>query len=865
MTENLTALVQKLNPVCKKKLEEAAAMCVSASQYNIEVEHWLVKLLEDSQSDMSCILKHYQINIGALIQDLTKTITRFKSGNAQAPVLSPRLVGWIREAFMLADLEYNSGQIRSGILLHALLRLEEGNPFQQGFYRYLDKIKPNLLPQELTQFAGHSQEASNHSTAQSGNFSALNQFTVNMTQLASQGKIDPVIGREEEIRQLIDILTRRRQNNPVLTGEPGVGKTAVVEGLALRIAKNEISKSLQKVALHTLDLGLLQAGAGIKGEFENRLKSVINEVQSSPHPIILFIDEAHTLIGAGGTAGQGDAANLLKPVLARGELRVIAATTWSEYKKYFEQDAALARRFQVVKVDEPDEVVAAQMLRGLVSALEKHHQVRILDEAVIAAVNLSNRYLTQRQLPDKAISVLDTACARLSIRDFTYPVLIQDYQSRLANMQSEIDLLNREQALGIDHSKRLTQLTKTQKSDQDQLNKWMSRLQKERDLIQKIRRSRFELENMVADDKKMNLLKKDLQAYQDQLKKLQGEEPLLQDCIDAQCIAEVVSAWTGIPLGRMVSKEVANLLNLEKNLQTRVVGQDHALSVISQNIRIARAQLTDPGKPIGTFLFAGPSGVGKTETAYALAELMYGSERSMTVINLSEFKEEHKVSLLVGSPPGYVGYGEGGILTEAVRRQPYSLILLDELEKAHPGVQDVFYQVFDKGSLRDGQGRDINFKNTIIILTSNVAGDLIAKLCSDPATMPDTEALSNAIRPELLKVFKPAFLGRVTVVPYLPLSDALLRKIAELQLQRIQYRVFQNYQVNLTYNPDVIETIIKRCQEIESGARAIDHLLTRHLLPELATQFLTQTDSAKAIKKAHITITSQNQFLISKC
>ncbi len=852
---HLKSLVQKLNNVCQTSLEAAAAFCVASKHESIEIEHWLVKLLEISNSDLSLILDFYQINRSDFVKELSARLSRLRISSVQAPTFSPRLIELLREALLLSTLEYEWQQIRSSALFCVFLDLENLNPLgghnRRGGIHNLD---PAVVRLEIENITTHSIENQGQATASvnpSAQNAALQQFTINLTALARAGQIDPVIGREEEIRQVIDILTRRRQNNPVLTGEPGVGKTAVVEGFALKIAQQQVPPALQNVAVHTLDLGLLQAGAGIKGEFENRLKSVINEVKNSAHPIILFIDEAHTLVGAGGQAGQADAANLLKPVLARGELRTIAATTWAEYKKYFEQDAALARRFQVVKVEEPDEITAVKMLRGLAGNLEKHHQVRVLDEALNAAVRLSSRYLTHRQLPDKAISVLDTACARLSISESKPPALIEDYRCNLFELDSEIALLKREQLTGVNHSKRLALLTKESEALQKKLVILESRWHKERELIQQIRAYRLLLETEPQTDNGQNLQKK-LSKAQEQLAQTQAEDPLLQDCVDAQSIAEVVSAWTGIPLGRMISKEVSTILNLEKNLQARIVGQRHALQAITENIQTARAQLADPCKPIGTFLFVGPSGVGKTETAFALAELMYGSERNMTVINLSEFKEEHKVSLLLGSPPGYVGYGEGGILTEAVRRSPYSLILLDELEKAHPGVQDIFYQVFDKGTLRDGQGRDINFKNTIIILTSNVGSELITKLCLDPDTLPNLDGLSAAIRPELLKVFKPAFLARVSLIPYLPLSDDLMKKITELQLQKIQNRVLSNYQVKMTYDPKILEYIAGRCREVESGARTIDHLLTRQLLPELSAHFLSQMEHGKVISGVHI-------------
>ncbi|MBS0352025.1 MAG: type VI secretion system ATPase TssH [Proteobacteria bacterium] len=861
MIENLKELVHKLNPICRKTLEQAAAMCVTSGHHAIEIEHWLVKILEHKDCDFSLILTHYQVDHNRLRQELTESMSRFKTGNSQAPAFAASLVELLREALIVAHLEFGLDAINSGAVLSALLRVEAANPFSRGFLQSISKIDRTLLPHNFKNLTKNSSESAGVISGSENSVSALNQYAINLTQLAEQGKIDPVIGREEEVRQLIDILTRRRQNNPILTGEPGVGKTAIVEGLALRIVDQQVPKNLKNVAIYALDLTLLQAGAGIKGEFENRLKSVINEVKNSSTPIILFIDEAHSLIGAGGQAGQADAANILKPALARGELRTIAATTWAEYKKYFEQDAALTRRFQVVKVDEPSEEIAIQMLRGLVAHLEKYHHVRILDEALIAAVRLSSRYISQRQLPDKAISILDTACARLSISHYTDPNIIQDYQSQLTHLQNEIQLLQREQSLGLDHQKRLNQLLKYQQEIQTRLQNLSSRFGQEKALVENIRAVRFALENN-ATEKNNQELTDQLKNLTAQLSKLQGDQPLLQDCVNEQSIAEVISAWTGVPLGRMISQEISTLLGLEKQLQARIKGQDHAITTIVRTIRSARAQLSDPDKPTGSFLFVGPSGVGKTETALTLAELVYGSARNLTVINLSEFKEEHKVSLLLGSPPGYVGYGEGGILTEAVRRAPYSLVLLDELEKAHSGVQDIFYQVFDKGSLRDGQGRDVNFKNTILILTSNAAGELITKLYSDSQTAPSVEALVEMIRPELLKFFKPAFLGRLTIIPYLPLKDEILKQIIELQLQRIRQRVLINYQAKLIFEPEIIDYILTRCQEAASGGRAIEQLINSQLLPEMSGQFLNQLQAKKIFKKVLIELDNQKKFLV---
>ncbi len=874
-TINLKSLIQKLNPTCQRALEAAAGMCLSCSHYNVEIEHWLLKLLELADNDLFFIFNHYGIEISRLTNDLTHNLQCLKTGNIQSPALSQRIVDLVKEALLLSMLEYSSEEIRSAYLLYALLHEENLSRMLQGLSSQFSKISAESLRLELPNLVANSIENQSPLSANEKiagtkaivtKTPALDQFTINLTALARQGKIDHVIGRDSEIRQLIDILTRRRQNNPILTGEPGVGKTAVVEGLALRIVQGDIPVVLKNVAIHTLDLGLLQAGAGIKGEFENRLKSVIQEVKIAAQPVILFIDEAHTLVGAGAQAGQGDAANLLKPALARGELRMIAATTWMEYKKYFEQDAALARRFQVIKIEQPDEETAIAMLRGLLPALEQHHQVRIFDEAVIAAVRLTNRYLADRQLPDKAISVLDTACSRQALRENTPAPLLQDLQRRVETLNTEITILKREQASSNLHDKRLNQLQKESQDYQAKIVLLKERLEQEKAYIKEIRTIRFELEKKYsykkAKTKQSTQLQKKLQKLTQLLTKLQDEKPLMQDCVDAKAIAEVLAAWTGIPVGRIASDEIHKVLALEQRLQERIIGQSHALKIIAQTIHTARANLTDPRKPIGVFLLVGPSGVGKTETALALAEQLYGSEQNMTVINLSEFKEEHKVSLLSGAPPGYVGYGEGGILTEAVRRKPYSLILLDEVEKAHPGIQDIFYQVFDKGTLRDSQGRDIDFKNTVIILTSNVGSELITKFCANAETIPEPEAMLEALKLELLKVFKPAFLGRVTVIPYFALNEALMANIVALQLKRIQQRVLEHYQTQLIFSDRLINHIVNQSQSNITGVRSIEALLTGKLLPTLSTHFLNSLTENKRASEVRMDMNPQNQFYI---
>ena len=892
---DLKSLVGKLNDPCRRSLEAAAGLTLSRGHYNVEIEHWLLKLLEAPDSDVAAILRHYEIDSSRLAADLTRVLDRLKTGNTRAPALSPHLVSLAREAWILASLEYGAARVRSGHLLCALLADESLAPLGRDASAQLARIAPEALRRDLPKITADTAEAATPSAsaaaagqgkgeapaAPSGPTStpALDQFTIDLTQQARDGKIDPVLGRDSEIRQVIDILTRRRQNNPILTGEPGVGKTAVVEGFALRIAAGDVPEALRQVSLRTLDLGLLQAGAGVKGEFENRLKSVIEEVKASPKPIILFIDEAHTMIGAGGQAGQGDAANLLKPALARGELRTIAATTWAEYKKYFERDAALARRFQVVKVEEPAETSAVDMMRGLVATLERHHKVRILDEAVVEAVRLSHRYIAGRQLPDKGVSLLDTACARVAMSQTTVPAAVEDRRRRIELLGTEVDILKREASAGADHGAALEELARQKEEVEAELAALEARWETERDLVGRIRALRDRLERAhggaaepagpedgqapqeaPADPGQVEAWRTELVNLESELRELQGESPLVQVCVDGQAIAEVVANWTGIPVGRMVTNEIRAVLTLRERMEERIIGQSHALEAIAETIRTARAKLADPRKPIGVFLMVGTSGVGKTETALTLAELLYGGEQNLTVINMSEFKEEHKVSMLVGSPPGYVGYGEGGVLTEAVRRRPYGVVLLDEMEKAHPGVQDVFYQVFDKGMLRDGEGRDIDFKNTVIIMTSNAGTDTIAKLCADPETMPDAVGLAEALRPELLKVFKPAFLGRVTLVPYFPLSDEIMRQIIELQLGRIRRRVVETYKAEFTYDPALIDAIAQRCREVESGARNVEHILSRGLLPELSAQFLARMADGKSIGSVHVSVDGDGRF-----
>ncbi|QDU41245.1 Chaperone protein ClpB [Maioricimonas rarisocia] len=871
---NLKSLIDKLNDTCRATLEAAAGRCMSRTNYNVEVEHWLSCLLDEANCDVSLILRHYGLDGSRVTQGLMKSLDGLKTGNARPPALSPDVVQLVREAWLLASVEFGDSEVRSAYLLAAMLGDETLARQLTGISREFEELTLPTLTADLPKILANSSETTaapaggdaggGPAPAGPRKTQALDQFTVDLTEIARSGKMDPVLGRDAEIRQLVDILTRRRQNNPILTGEAGVGKTAVVEGFAQRIAAGDVPPLLENVAVRTLDMALLQAGAGMKGEFENRLKSVIQEVKSSPQPIILFIDEAHSLIGAGGQAGQGDAANLLKPALARGELRTIAATTWAEYKKYFERDAALARRFQVVKVEEPEEKSAIEMMRGIVSTLEAHHNVRILDEAVVESVRLSRRYISGRQLPDKSVSVLDTACARVAIGQNATPPAVEDARRRIEQLDVAIRILEREVAGGADHGGEIDKLREERETVTSDLEATEQRWQQELELVRSINelRSEIEAEHAAAKegDAESSEQREKLASLYSQLEELQQDEPLVHVCVDAGAVAAIVGAWTGIPIGRMVSDEVTAVLNLKDRLEESVVGQSHALDAIAQSIQVSRANLTDPTRPIGVFLLAGTSGVGKTETAMTLANLLYGGSQNMTTINMSEFKEEHKVSLLMGSPPGYVGYGEGGVLTEAVRRKPYSVVLLDEMEKAHPGVQDVFYQVFDKGSMKDGEGRDIDFRNTLILMTTNAGTDLIKSLCIDPETRPDAEGLAEVLHEELLKTFKPAFLGRLAVIPYFPLTEDVLERIVRLKLQKITRRVAENYNATLQIDDDVVEYFVNRCNAVDTGARMIDHLLTRTVLPEMSREFLARMARQEPIQEVTVSVEDQHQL-----
>ena len=912
---NLKALIGKLNDQARSALEGAAGLCLSRTHYDIEIEHFLTKMLESQASDFAKIVKHCGIDKSRLTGELMRSMDKLKSGNARTPAISPSVLKMLTQAWTIGSIDFNASQVRTGFTILALVTDDDLARITREISREFQKIQPEALRNEFAKIAADSSEETVTAVADSegapaapgraigGKTPNLDQFTVNLTENAKNGKIDPVLGRDFEIRQVIDILTRRRQNNPILTGEAGVGKTAVVEGFALRVAQGDVPPPLRNVTVRTLDLALLQAGAGVKGEFENRLKGLIEEVKSSPTPIILFIDEAHTMIGAGGQAGQNDAANLLKPALARGELRTIAATTWAEFKKYFEKDPALARRFQVVKVEEPTEQQCMVMMRGIVGSLEKHHKVRILDEAVAAGVRLSHRYLAGRQLPDKAVSVLDTACARLSLGQNASPAAIEDAIRQIDDFDVQHRILEREMVVGVDHTERLAQLASQKASVQASLKALQDRWDKEKGLVVQIREIREKLERgaaaakavptesgngdsaaaavasagaaavagaavataapAVAPSETPDQLRAQLSKLENELSALQGETGLIRVCVDAQIVGEVISAWTGIPVGKMLKDEIATILSLQQHLGNRVIGQPFALDVISQRIQTSRASLDDPIKPVGVFMLVGPSGVGKTETALALSDLLYGGEHNLITINMSEFQEAHTVSTLKGSPPGYVGYGEGGVLTEAVRRRPYSVVLLDEVEKAHPDVLELFFQVFDKGRMEDGEGREIDFRNNIIILTTNACTDQLMKLCADPETMPNASALVNTLKPELNKIFKPAFLGRMVVVPYYPVRDEALKKIITLKLGKIQRRIQENHKIALTYDDSLIDEVAKRCTEVESGARNVDNILTNSLLPDVSRQLLGRMAEGEKLQSIHVGIGADGAFQYS--
>jgi type VI secretion system protein VasG len=870
----LKTLINRLNSTCREALDEAGRIGVARTNYDIENEHWMSCLLNTANSDLPMILRHYSISAEAFHEDLVRVLNGLKTGNTRTPGLSPHMVNLIRDTWMISSLDFGGSAIRSGHVLVAILRDARSHGLPVGtlvsieaddlIARFLDITKGSVEEGSEQTGSGGGGMAEGGSDPVFTSNKALDRFTIDLTQQAKDGKIDPIVGRDPEIRQLVDILCRRRQNNPILTGEAGVGKTAVVEGFARRIAEGDVPPMLKDVSIKALDLSLLQAGAGVRGEFENRLKGVIEEVKASPTPIILFIDEAHNLVGAGGQAGQGDAANLLKPALARGELRTVAATTWAEYKKFFEEDAALSRRFQVVKVDEPDEPTTVQMIRCLTSTLEKHHNIRIRNDAVIDSVRLSNRYIPGRQLPDKAVSVIDTACAKINLSQNATPPKIEDLQRTIDLLEVEKVSLAKESIGSIDHTDRLNEIDAQVEISNAELDTLKDRWEKEKELVGQIADLYRQFGKPDEDSASSDEIEAQITSIEKELEGLQDGEPLVHACCDKEAIAETVSSWTGIPLGRMVSDEIQNILKLEDLLKDRVIGQDHALHLIAETIKYSRANLADPDKPIGVFMLAGTSGTGKTETALSLAHYLFGSDQNITTINMSEFKESHTGSSLTGPPPGYVGYGKGGILTEAVRQKPYSVILLDEMEKSHKEVQEMFFQVFDKGQMTDGTGRVINFRNSIILMTSNAGTELVQSLCSDPETAPAAEAIAETLHEEFIRqdIFKPAFLGRITLVPYYPLTDPVIQKIAGLKLNKVKKRIETGYGAKVEIDEVVNKEIAARCKEVESGARNIDKIVNQSLLPALSSSILERMAENQPVSVVKVGLDEGKQFKV---
>ncbi|WP_213302411.1 type VI secretion system ATPase TssH [Paraburkholderia sacchari] len=898
------ALFGKLNQLGFRALESANMFCRLRGNPYIELVHWFHQILQLQDSDLHRLARHYGIDPARLASDLTAALDRLPRGAGSVTDISSQVEEAVERGWVFGSLMFGESQVRTGHLMVGLLKTPSLRNTLYGISRQFEQIKLDALCEEFDRLlrdspeaamgasdgfnanagtgAGAGTDAAGMPPAAMGKQEALRRFTTDLTEQARSGKLDPIVGRDEEIRQVVDILMRRRQNNPILTGEAGVGKTAVVEGFAQRIVAGDVPPSLRDVELRALDVGLLQAGASMKGEFENRLRQVIEEVQASEKPVILFIDEAHTLVGAGGAAGTGDAANLLKPALARGTLRTVAATTWAEYKKHIEKDPALTRRFQVVQVGEPDEEKAIRMMRGVASTMEQHHKVQVLDEALEAAVRLSHRYIPARQLPDKSVSLLDTACARVAVSQHATPPSVDDARKRISALETELEIIGREKAVGIETREREAAASEKLAVERERLEELEARWEKEKALVERILSLRAQLREKTgkveggadvanataapaaesagsagsagnaAAQIDPEALRAELRELQAQLASHQGDDPLILPTVDRQAVASVVQDWTGIPVGRMVRNEIENVLKLAENLNKRIIGQGHATEMIARRIQTSRAGLDNPNKPIGVFMLAGTSGVGKTETALALAEVLYGGEQNVITINMSEYQEAHTVSSLKGAPPGYVGYGEGGVLTEAVRRRPYSVVLLDEVEKAHPDVHEIFFQVFDKGWMEDGEGRVIDFKNTLILLTTNAGTDLITNLCKDPELMPDPEGIAKALREPLLKVFPPALLGRVVTIPYYPLSDEMLGAIIRLQLSRIEKRLRVSHKVPFLYDDDVVKLIASRCTELESGGRMIDAILTNTLLPRVSTEFLTRMMNGGSVTKVQV-------------
>lgn len=896
-------LFGKLNEIGYKSVEGATKVCKLRGNPYVELVHWIDQISNQQDSDFHHILRHFEIDASSVSRDITNNLELLRSGASSISDFSEDISNAVERGWVYSTLLFGDSSVRTGHLIVGILKTSTLRSRLVSISKGFEKIKLEQLIDDFDSIVGGSPESQMGSKdgyrigggaapgedsgamspAQMGKQEALAKYCTNMTQAAAEGGMDPIVGRDEEIRQMVDILMRRRQNNPILTGEAGVGKTAVVEGFAQRIARGDVPPSLQDVDLLSLDIGLLQAGASMKGEFENRLRQVIEEVQSSEKPIIMFIDEAHTLIGAGGAAGTGDAANLLKPALARGELRTVAATTWAEYKKHIEKDPALTRRFQVVKVDEPSEQKAVLMMRGVASTMEKHHQVQILDEALEASVKLSHRYIPARQLPDKSVSLLDTAAARVAISQHAVPASLDDSRKRIQALETEREIIDKEKTVGVDTAERESRVNQSLEEERARESGLVKQWEDEQTIVKQILELRAslrlgaqpvegtgsDLEETVdeqtaqdpaavpattsAGDRETQLAK--LNELQDSLAQLQGEDPLILPTVDEQSVAAVVQDWTGVPVGRMVKNEIDTVLNLPALIGKRIIGQNHALEMISRRIQTSRASLDNPNKPIGVFMLAGSSGVGKTETALALAEVLYGGEQNIITINMSEFQEAHTVSTLKGAPPGYVGYGEGGVLTEAVRRRPYSVVLLDEVEKAHPDVHEMFFQVFDKGWMEDGEGRAIDFKNTLILLTTNAGTDLIMNMCKDPELMPSPEGIAKGLREPLLQIFPPALLGRLVVIPYYPLNDEMVGAIARLQLGRIEKRIKENHDIVFTYDDDVIGLIAQRCNELDSGGRMIDSILTNTMLPVISQELLErQFSDGEQIGQIKVTV-----------
>lgn len=888
-TDILRKLIVRFDPTCIRVFQGATTACQSRGQFEVLPEHLLLRLIDDASGDVAQIFSTFKVDRAQIRRAVQRILDEFPSGHRGKPALSPKLIEIFSSANMLAD-DMGFDQIRTGLLVLAFV-LNPSHTRVGEFTPELDRIDIDQLREHFQQIVLGSSDAPAAGAEElpgaiAGEGGALAQFTIDLTAKAEAGEIDPVYGRDHEIRQMIDIFARRRKNNPILVGEPGTGKTAIVEGLALRMVQGDVPPTLKGVKIVTLDLGLLQAGASVKGEFENRLKNVIKEIKGSEQPIITFIDEAHALIGAGGAAGGGDAAGLLKPALARGELRTVAATTWAEYKKYFEKDAALARRFQLVRCDEPSVENAIVMLRGLKDKYEKHHKVVVLDDAVSSAVEISQRYISGRFLPDKAVDLLDTACARVAIGLTTRPGSLEDLVRRIDHLDTALTAVRRDEATGmLADEAAITEMNEARESLVAEREALEKKWQDELAAVERIRELRSKLSAFRADEKEAaeetaesgngaqqakekkkeeapideDKVRKDINEAMESLEELQDETPLVHPHVDSNAVAAVVSDWTGIPVGNMVKDAITAALGMEDLLRERVVGQDHAISIIAEKLRLSKAGIGNPSQPVGVFLCVGPSGVGKTELALAVTDLLFGGEQFLTSINMSEFMESHTVSQLKGSPPGYVGYGEGGVLTEAVRRHPYSVVLLDEIEKAHPDVMNLFYQVFDKGMLADGEGRVIDFKNTVIIMTSNLGTDAIQSMCEAEEEV-DIDDLKEAIYPHLREHLKPALVARMTVIPFFTLGDDVLQTIAKMKVAKVGKRLADSHKITLSVDEGVYAYIASQCTQVDIGARQVDHMLDSQVMPELARKLLEQMAADEMPSKLQMGVDEAGTF-----